>query len=164
MCQFEGKFLLCTCTDDLQLEDIDWKLQRRKITKGDSYSRKIIGQINIPEEYKTMSPEEREADQREADRIVDEIIKKADRITKLKEKRKEEFKNTSIHIQFALNNSICFDTPIDFEEDDILTIRINKELFVWTTYTYKNTYWGISDIQISDQDHDEIAIGKVKSN
>ncbi len=178
MCQFEGKFLLCTCADDLQQEDIDWKLRRRtpntsnlETWKLNNPSRDelsdIAGMICIPDEFKSINHEDIDDYDEyyiKMDTFSDNIKKQVDKITRLREERKEEFKNTSIHIQLALNNSTCFDTPIDFQLHDMLSIRLDKELNVWVTYTYKNTSWGISDIKISDQDHDEIVIGKVKAN
>lgn len=175
MCQFEDKFLLCTCADDLQQEDIDWRLQRRTPNTSNLETWKlnnptknslsdVAGMIKIPEDFKTKLPEEIEEYHIKMNAKFDDILEQEKMLARLRKEKSNEYKNTSIHIQLALNNSICFDKPIDFEHLDILSIRLDKELNVWVTYTYTNTSWAISNIQISDKDHDEIAIGKVKPN
>ncbi|WP_298512151.1 hypothetical protein [uncultured Kordia sp.] len=141
MCKFENDFLLCSCNDDLQESDIDWVLKRRS-KKQPIRSYKIIGQINIPEEFKNISQEEYDAK-------IDEMIK----FSELHKLRKIELKNTIINIQFELNNRKCFDTELTFLENDILSIRLDVALKVWADFVYQKSFWKISDVVIGKYDH-----------
>ena len=150
MCKFENDFLLCSCSDDLKESDIDWILKRRS-KKQPIRSHKIIGQINIPEEFKNISQEEYDAK-------IDEMIK----FSELHELRKVELKNTFINIQFELNNRNCFDTELTFLENDMLTIRLDTTLKVWADFVYQKSFWKISDILIGE--YDEVNKGTVMTN
>ncbi|GGG08420.1 hypothetical protein GCM10011344_06200 [Dokdonia pacifica] len=171
MCQFDNTFILCTCTDNLQKDDIDWRLRRRKPNTSNLETwmlnnpfyrglSNIAGMIKIPEDFKTKLPEKIEEYHIKMEGIFDDLINQDHLLTKLRKQKKDEYKNTSVNIQLALNNRMCFDTPINFQENDMLSIRIDKKLNVWSTYTYKKS-WGVSNIKISDEDHDEIMKGEI---
>jgi hypothetical protein len=141
MCKFENDFLLCACSDDLKESDIDWEIKRRSKVRSIKPEKIIIGQINIPEEFKNMTPKE-----------YDAIIEEGIELSRLHHLRKIELKNTIINIQFELNNRNCFDTELTFLENDILSIRLDATLRVWADFVYQKSFWKISDVLIAEYD------------
>ncbi|EDP97776.1 hypothetical protein U8527_05480 [Kordia algicida OT-1] len=148
MCKFENNFLLCSCSDDLEKSDIDWILKRHS-KKQPVQSHKIIGQINIPEEFKHFTNEDYE-------RIYEEGLK----LAALHKVRKAELKNTFINIQFELNDRNCFDKDFTFHENDVLSIRLDAEAKVWADFVYKNSFWKIFEIKRFE--YDSVNKGKIK--
>lgn len=147
MCKFTNNFLLCSCSNDSEESDIDWILKRRS-KKQPVKSRKIIGQINIPEEFKHFTNEDYE-------RVYEEGMK----LAALHKVRKAELKNTFINIQFELNNRNCFDKDFTFRENDVLSIRLDAEAKVWADFVYKNSFWKIFEAKRFK--YDQLKQGKV---
>lgn len=148
MCKFENDFLLCSCSNDLQKDEIDWILKRRSKNQP-KRSSKVIGQINIPEEFKHFNNEDHDA-----------LYKEGLKLVALHKVRKLELKNTFINIQFELNNRNCFDKAFTFLENDLLSIRLDAEAKVWADYVYKNSFWKIVDVD--QYEYDSVNKGKVK--
>lgn len=174
MCEFKNDFLLCTCGDNLNVSDIDWKLSRVhnkskfslvewKNNNSTSIRQvKTIGQINIPKFYAKMTPEEINEYENTLNSLSDKLFELIEMREKLKSKKETEYKNMSVNIQLFLNNKECFDKLMEFEEFDILSIRIDKDLDVWMNYIYKNSFWHISELFINKETHNEILDGKIK--
>ena len=148
MCKFDTQFVLCTCTNDTS-SDISWEIKRPlKHKKSDS---KIIGQINIPEQFKNITS-------KEFDTKIEEMIK----FSELHKARKIELRNVINNIQTELNNRNCFDKEIDLFENDILSLRLDKKLKVWANYIYKKSKWEIHDLFTDTDDFSIKYMGKIK--
>ncbi len=147
MCKFDKHFILCSCSDDLKKDTIDWEIKRL----SENQTKKnimIIGQINIPEEFKNIS-------EKEFDLKISEMMK----FSELHHLRKVELKNTISNIELELNKRNCFDKELTFLENDILSIRLDIKLKVWANFIYLNFTWKISDI-ITDEYY-QVNKGKV---
>lgn len=172
MCKFKNDFLLCTCNDDLNLSNIDWKLSRvhnkSKFSLAESEKNNvsmrrvnIMGQINIPKFYSKMTPEEINEYESTLDNLYDKLFDLIKMREKLRSKKETEYKNISANIERSLNNKECFDRPMELEEYDALSIRIDNDLDVWVNYIYKNSFWHISELFIDKETHNAILDGKV---
>ena len=150
MCEFEKHFLLCSCSNDIKKEEIDWEIKRQSKNLGEN-SFKIIGQINIPDKFKNIS-------KKEFDSKIDEMLN----FSRLHDSRKIELKNTISNIEFELNDRNCFDKEFTFIENDILSIRLDNTFKVWADYIYQNYKWKISDLLISE--YYQVNKGKIKAN
>ena len=118
--------------------------------------------MRIPDKFEEITPEEIDLHYIQLDTVFDSFYENEKKLNKLRSGKKNEYKNIAFHIQLELNNGGCFDIPIFFQEKDMLTIRLDKELNVWVSFMYKNSLWIITHLLISDKDHSEIVKGKVK--
>lgn len=167
MCKFDKNFLLCTCSDDLEESDIDWKLNRPyninsiNVAEWRLNNKKkfhnIIGSIHVPTEFKNKTPEEVEEYQENLSKL-NELLKLRE---EFRDKKKDEYKNITLNIQLHLNNKDCFDKKIDFKNKDILSIRIDKDLDVWVNYTYVNSFWEISKLSVEEESYYCVSDGEV---
>ncbi|MFC4632299.1 hypothetical protein ACFO3O_00155 [Dokdonia ponticola] len=175
MCQFDGKFLLCTCADDLKEEEVDWKL-RRRIPNTSNVETWMLnhppiellsstaGMMTIPDKFKEITAEEIDFHYIQLETLFDSFYENEKKLNKLRSNKKNEYKNIGFHIQLELNRRECFDTPMPFQDKDLLTIRLDKELNVWANFIYKNSIWIITHLLISDKDHKKILYGKIKTS
>jgi len=157
MCEFENKFLLCTCSkDNISANEIDWILRRRDPEKKTlNILVKSIGQRILPKDFDNY-------DSIEFQKLKKDIIEKMNSLKKERISNVENYKDVTIFMLTNLNNENCFDKEIELFDKDILSIRLDKELGLWVDFIYRKKVWRIVKFDLDKNLYSEIIKGKIK--
>ena len=157
MCEFENKFLLCTCSkDNISTNEIDWILRRRESERKTLNPLiKNIGQRILPKDFDHYNSIEFQE-------LKKDIIEKMESLQKESTYTVENYKDITTFILSNLNNENCFDKEIELSDKDVLSIRLDKELGLWVDFIYRKKVWRIVKFDLDKNLYSEIIKGKIK--
>lgn len=168
MCQFQDDFLLCTCIDRVEANQIDWILRRRD-PESKKRELQITHTFGVRGNLDHFEEIHKEAYQRYREEIF-KRVKEAEKEIKARDKKKEEilnskqFQDTALFILSQINSRNCFDQEIDLQDKDVLSIKLNVEFGLWADFMYRRGTWRVAKFSLDANRYSEIVNGQIQKD